>query len=851
MNGSTSGAGALRVLCMEDSPVDAELVREVLAGAVLQLEWDMASDRRSFEELLAGGPYDVILADYALPGFDAHGALHLARVACPTTPFICVSGKIGEEATVELLKEGADDCVLKDRLARLPFAVQRAIDERAREQELRQSEKKYATVFHASPDSITVTRLSDGEILEANEGFERLLGYTRAESIGKTTADLSAYADPGARDGLVTGLRETGELSDFDATLRRKDGTKDGTLAEVILSARVIEFHGEECLLAVAHDITERNKAEADRLHAEKFFRDTFEHADVGIAHVNSAGGTWLRVNQCMCDLLGYTREELLATTFAAITHPDDVDENVRHLRRMLAGDEETYAADKRFLRKDGSIIWVHLNVAPIRKADGTPDYNITVMLDITDRKLAEKTLKRSEQNLNLSVGRVGTWNWDLVTDELEWSPRAKAMFGLPEDAAVTHESFLAALHPDDREGADAAIKEALAGKTDCDMEYRAVWPDGTVRWIYDLGRAYQDASGKSVRMAGSMLDITDRKLAEDALAASERFSQRVLDTSPSLIYIYDLVEGRNTYTNREITEFLGYTSEDALAFGPTLFEHILHPDDTALVAEHHERLHKLPPADDSVLEIDYRMKHSDGEWRWLHSRDIPFLRDGTGTVTQILGSTDDITEQRVATELAVRQGERIERTLTSVIDIAGSIGELRDPYTAGHQRRVAELAARMAQELGMSDLEVADVHVAALLHDIGKVAVPTEILGKPGLISPVELELIKGHAEAGYEIAVSANLEEPIPEMIRQHHERCDGSGYPRGLLGDQMLQGAKVLAVADVVEAMMSHRPYRPALGIDAALAEIERGVGRLYDVEVSRVCVALFRGGGFEFS
>jgi len=140
MNGSTSGAGALRVLCLEDSPVDAELVREALAGAVLQLEWDMASDRPGFEELLAGGPYDVILADYSLPGFDAHGALQLARVAYPTTPFICVSGKIGEETTVELLKEGVDDCVLKDHLARLPFAVQRAIDERARETELRQSE---------------------------------------------------------------------------------------------------------------------------------------------------------------------------------------------------------------------------------------------------------------------------------------------------------------------------------------------------------------------------------------------------------------------------------------------------------------------------------------------------------------------------------------------------------------------------------------------------------------------------------------------------------------------------------------------------------------------------------------
>jgi HD-GYP domain-containing protein (c-di-GMP phosphodiesterase class II) len=150
-----------------------------------------------------------------------------------------------------------------------------------------------------------------------------------------------------------------------------------------------------------------------------------------------------------------------------------------------------------------------------------------------------------------------------------------------------------------------------------------------------------------------------------------------------------------------------------------------------------------------------------------------------------------------------------------------------------------------------MSDREIADIRVAGLLHDMGKAGVPTEILGKPGAISPTEFELIKAHAEAGHRIAVSANMEEPIPELIYQHHERCDGSGYPRGLLRDQMLPGAKVLAVADVVEAMMSHRPYRPALGVEAAMAGIERGAGSHYDAEVSKVCLALFRDGGFEFS
>ena len=133
----------------------------------------------------------------------------------------------------------------------------------------------------------------------------------------------------------------------------------------------------------------------------------------------------------------------------------------------------------------------------------------------------------------------------------------------------------------------------------------------------------------------------------------------------------------------------------------------------------------------------------------------------------------------------------------------------------------------------------------------MGKSGIPSEILSKPGVLSPLEFTLIKCHAEAGYQLAVSANLAEPIAEMIYQHHERCDGSGYPRGLTGDQTLQGAKVLAVADVVEAMVSYRPYRPALGIKVALAEIERGAGTLYDAWVSQACIRLFGEGGFEFS
>jgi putative nucleotidyltransferase with HDIG domain/PAS domain S-box-containing protein len=209
--------------------------------------------------------------------------------------------------------------------------------------------------------------------------------------------------------------------------------------------------------------------------------------------------------------------------------------------------------------------------------------------------------------------------------------------------------------------------------------------------------------------------------------------------------------------------------------------------------------------------------------------------------------------EKQLKAMLAERERDlqTVSRSLTAVIDVLGQVAEARDPYTAGHQRRVAELAIAIAVEMEMTEAQIEQIRVAALMHDVGKMSVPAEILSRPGELTRVEFELIKTHSEAGHSIAVSAHLEEPIPEIILQHHERCDGSGYPRGLHADELLLQSKIIMVSDVVEAMVSHRPYRSALGIDAALDEIRQGAGRLYDAAVAAACDRVFRRGGFEFS
>jgi HD-GYP domain-containing protein (c-di-GMP phosphodiesterase class II) len=193
---------------------------------------------------------------------------------------------------------------------------------------------------------------------------------------------------------------------------------------------------------------------------------------------------------------------------------------------------------------------------------------------------------------------------------------------------------------------------------------------------------------------------------------------------------------------------------------------------------------------------------------------------------------------------------ERLRLSMESTIRALSSTVELRDPYTAGHQRRDAELSAAVARRQGWTDERVQVIYLVGMVHVIGKIGVPSEILSKPGRLAAAEMLVVRTHAEAGYDILKGVEFPWPIAQIVRQHHERLDGSGYPQGLAGDAILPEARILAVCDVVEAMTTHRPYRPGLGIEAALAEIEAGKDRLYDARVVEACVRAIREGDFHF-
>ncbi len=211
----------------------------------------------------------------------------------------------------------------------------------------------------------------------------------------------------------------------------------------------------------------------------------------------------------------------------------------------------------------------------------------------------------------------------------------------------------------------------------------------------------------------------------------------------------------------------------------------------------------------------------------------------------------EEIVASKKAALIAIEASNLLQQSLEESIKAIASTVESRDQYTAGHMRRVGMLSMAIAGAMGLSKDTMRGIELASAIHDVGKIAIPVEILVKPGKLTNVEYMLVQTHVDAGYDIVKNIQFTWPVAEMIHQHHERMDGSGYPRGLKGDEILLGARIIAVADVVEAMSMNRPYRVVLGLDAAIEEIKQGRGRLYDPEVVDACVGLFADKKFSFA
>lgn len=320
--------------------------------------------------------------------------------------------------------------------------------------------------------------------------------------------------------------------------------------------------------------------------------------------------------------------------------------------------------------------------------------------------------------------------------------------------------------------------------------------------------------------------------------AASEARYRTLFDAIDDGLNVKDL-ERRYVTANAEFLRRLGLRREDVV--GKTADD--LYGPARARETEEQDRLvlQTGQPFDGDVQAT------SAAGTRIHHIRKLP-IRGAGGEIVGLVTVSRDETERRQAVD-AIRKGaERLRRAMDGTIQVIAAATELRDPYTAGHQRRVAQLAALVSQTMGLASDDVEAVRMAGQIHDIGKISVPAEILTRPGQLSDIEYMLIKGHSQSAYDILKGVEFPWPIADMVHQHHERLDGSGYPLGLADGAIVQGARIIAVADVVEAMASHRPYRPAQGLEKALEEIAAGRSTRYDPEVVDACLAVCRADGF---
>jgi len=247
---------------------------------------------------------------------------------------------------------------------------------------------------------------------------------------------------------------------------------------------------------------------------------------------------------------------------------------------------------------------------------------------------------------------------------------------------------------------------------------------------------------------------------------------------------------------------------------------------------------------------MDYEIIRKGGE-RLTLQQSFTLLKDSGGGNIGFRGIVRDISERKALERDREETLEKLRQTLESTVHAMAMAVESRDPYTAGHQRRVADLACAIAVEMGLEPDRLNGLRMASLIHDLGKISIPTEILTKPTKLTNIEFEIVKTHAQAGYEILKDIVFPWPIARIVLEHHEKIDGSGYPRRLKGDALLPESKILTVADTVEAMASHRPYRPSLGLQDALEEISRNRGILYDTDAVAACLKLFEEKRFAFA
>ena len=330
--------------------------------------------------------------------------------------------------------------------------------------------------------------------------------------------------------------------------------------------------------------------------------------------------------------------------------------------------------------------------------------------------------------------------------------------------------------------------------------------------------------------------------IAYQKIKESEARFRSLSENAPDIIYTLG-INGEFTYVNPAIETILGYRPEEIIG---KYFVDITRKED---VAKYIKSFKQVRDQKQTIKEEIGILLHKDGTERYFSISGAPNF-DSEGNFIGLVGTFKNLTDIR-RSEMELKMSfEKLQSAMSSTIDAISMIVESRDPYTAGHQRRVAKLAVAIAEKLGLSEERIDLIRMGSLIHDIGKIYIPAEILTKPARLGDLEFAMMKSHPTVGYEILNKVDFIPTIVDIVYQHHERMDGSGYPLGISGDEIFLESRIVAVADIVEAMASNRPYRAAQGTAVALEEIKKQRGSTLDAEVVDACLKLFEEQDFNF-
>ncbi len=708
------------------------------------------------------------------------------------------------------------------------------------EQELHELESRYQTTLDSMGDAIHVVD-RNLRLLVFNRFFKRWIKKLGLElatnAIGQTVFDLFPFLPSKVRDEYEVVI-STGKM------LVTQETTTVGDNHIVTETRKIPVFEGEKVVRVVTciRDITEQKKAVEALRESELRYRALFDRGLLCI-YVHDFEGKFLDANDAALKLFGYSREEIPSINFTTLLSEDQLPKALAVIDEIIHNGYQKHLSEYKLTRKDGSYIWVEAEATLLYQA-GEPYAVQGIARDITERTKAEEALKKSEAKYRTLVEQ-SLQGIVIVQDfRIVFANKAFAEiygYSIEKLLSLPPEKVRLLVHPEDQLLVWGGFKERLQGKPITPhYEYRGIRKDGSLCWL-DMFANLVTFRGKPAVQA-AVKDITEHRQMKEAHRESEQKYKTLADNINVGIYRNTVgPKGQFIEANPAIVKMFGYVSKDEF-LSTNVSDLYQNPEDRKMF---NEKMLKCG----FVKDEDLRLKKKDGT-PFFGSVSAVAVKNENGEVTHYDGIIEDTTQHKKAEEQLQQTLEKLQRTISNTLEAMAKILESKDPYTAGHQKRVAQLVLAVAMAMKLPEEQTEGIHVAALIHDIGKIYVPAEILSRPAKLTASEFALIKCHPKLGHDILRTIEFRYPIADIILQHHERMDGSGYPNGLKNEEICLDAKILAVADVIEAMSAHRPYRPARSLETTLEEMSRNKGILYDSKIVDVCLKLFNEKGFQF-